>query len=299
MDPEVATMNVSLESEPAEIVGSQQPVVETPAQTTPAPVDDSLEPEAVAAANGEKYVPLAAVRAERERRKEAEKALIAKDAEYEPIKQKAQAFDEAKQYLDQAKPYIEKAKADLQRQNQPQAPAVDPAMEQYAKDFDLFTTEGKPDVERAARIMKFHDDRAQKLTHQAMQPILQKDALTTTQGLYQQYASRPEVNGIKVDGKMLAEAFNMVGPEVIAANPAVAEVLYMNTIGRQLLSGQKPITAPAPVLQTESIGGGGKVEYQPTAISEKFMSAGNIKPAVHKEASERYKSGQPNSLESH
>jgi hypothetical protein len=298
MEQEQATMSVSLET-PTEIVGQEQPVtppaVETP---PPAAVTDDAEPdETIAAANGRIYVPLEAVKAERGRRQTAEAALKAKDAEFAPIKQKAQAFDEAKQYLDQAKPYIEKAKADLQRQSQPQTPAVDPRVEQYAKDFDLYTAEGKPDIDRAQRIIAFHREDSKQQAQQIVSPILQTEAARTAQSLYQQYAARPEVNGVKVDGRMLAEAFNMVGPEVIAANPAVAEVLYMNTIGRQLLSGQKPITAPAPVVPTESIGGGGKPEYQVTATSEKFMQAGNIKPSVHKEASERYKAGLPNSLE--
>ena len=299
MEPEVATMAISLESDPNAEVLTPTPAAETPPETPAATTESEPEPEGIVyASNGEKLVPLGAVIAERGKRKDAEKALKAKDAELEPIKQKAQAFDDAKVYLDQAKPYIEKAKADLQRQNQPVAPAVDPALEQYAKDFDLFTAEGKPDVERAERIMRFHDDRAQKLAHQAVAPIIQTEANRTAQSLYQQYVSRPEVNGVKVDGRMLAEAFNMVGSEMIASNPAVAEVLYQNVIGRQLLSGHKPITAPTAVVPTESLGGSSTPEYRPTATSEKFMQAGNIKPSVHKEASERYKSGQPNSLES-
>lgn len=298
MDEEQATMAVSLEESAPEIVAP--PVTEVPAATTDAtaaPVDDSLEPDAVAAANGEKYVPLAAVRAERERRKEAEAKIKAHEANLAPLQEKAQRYDEARQYLDQAKPYIEKAKADLQREKQQAPPAVDPRVEQYAKDFDLYTPEGKPDVERAQRIIAFHREDSKAQAAQLVSPLLQNEATRTTNNLFQHFVSQPEVNGIKINANYLREAFNMVGADIIAQNPNVAQVLFMNTIGRQMLEGQKPTTTPAPVVPTESLGGNSVSEERLTAVSERFRQATDMKPEAYKEVRSRYKPGVSNSLE--
>ena len=282
--------------EPSEVPPPAEATPDPVAEAPPAePVDTEPEPEGTITIPQGKVVPLGTVQAERGRRKEAEKALAAKEQEIQALAEKAKNWDEAKVYLDQAKPYIEKARADLQRPKD--TPAVDPALEQYAKDFDLYTADGKPDVERAGRIMKFHDDRAQKTAQQLVAPILQTEASRTAQGLFQQYVSRPEQNGVKVDAKLLAEAFQMVGPELIAQNPAVAEVLYMNTIGRQLLSGQKPVSAPPPPLVSESLGPGKTPDVALTDMDTKFMQAAQMKPSDFKETRDRYKPGQNNSLE--
>ncbi len=295
MEQEAPIYSMSFD-EPSEVPppaeATPDPVDPPPAE----PVDTEPEPEGTITIPQGKVVPLGAVQAERGKRKEAEKALAAKEQEIQALAEKAKNWDEAKNYLEQAKPYIEKARADLQKPKET-APAVDPALEQYARDFDLFDTEGKPDVARATRIMRFHDDRAQKTAQQLVAPILQTEASRTAQGLFQQYVSRPEQNGVKVDAKLLAEAFQMVGPELIAANPAVAEVLYMNTIGRQLLSGQKPVSAPPPPLVSESLGPGKTPEVALTDMDTKFMQAAQMKPSDFKETRERYKPGQNNSLE--
>ena len=293
---ETAVASMSLE--PAEMVNPGAPAAETPPPAPetpppPAPVAEDEPEGTIAAADGQKYVPLGAVKAERERRKEAEGKLT----ELEPLRQKAQKYDEAKDYLETARPYIEKARADLQR---PQTPAVDPALEaeaiEYAKDFDLFTPEGKHDVARAMRIMKRNDERSAKQAQQAVSPILQTEAQRQSLGLYQHYLNQPEVNGVKVDPKFLAEQWQMV-PQEISADPKVAQVLFINAIGRQILSGHKPISAPPPPLVTESVGHGRPSEVTLTEDSEKFLRASGMQPKEFKETRERYKPGQSNSLE--
>jgi len=114
--------------------------------------------------------------------------------------------------------------------------------------------------------------------------------------LYQQYLSQPEVNGIKIDKNLLAEAWNSVPPEV-SADPRVAQVLFMNTIGRQIISGQKPMQAPAPVVPTESLGGQVSQERPLSDTSQRFMSAAGISKKSFTELREQFKPGQSNSLE--
>jgi hypothetical protein len=71
----------------------------------------------------------------------------------------------------------------------------------------------------------------------------------------------------------------------------------MNTIGRQLLSGQKPVTAPPPPLVSESLGPGKTPEVALTDLDQKFMQASGMKTSDFKETRDRYKPGQNNSLE--
>lgn len=304
MDPEQAVAAMNLD-EGADVVD----IPVTPSADPPPAVEptDDPDPEGVIfATNGEKMVTLKALREERGKRKETEKALHAKDAELEPIKQKAQRYDEASQYLEQARPIIEKIKARpdiLKLADQPPSPPevvagpLSPAEAiEYAQDFDLYTADGKPDVERAQRIAKRHYDMSARQAQQAVTPILQTEAQRQSTQLYQQYLAQPEVNGIKVDPKFLAETWNSVPPEV-SADPRVAQVLFMNTIGRQLLSGTRPMPAPSPVVTTESVGGGRPAMAALPQESQRFMQAAGIKPAEFAEVRERYKPGQQNSLE--
>ena len=265
------------------------------------PVADEPEQEGTITIPQGKVVPLGAVQAERGKRKEAERAKAELEAQLAEVSLKAKNWDEAKTYLEQAKPYIEKARADLQRPKEtaqePEGPLSSQEAVEHAKLLDLWTTDGKPDTSRAQQAAKLYAGLAAKQTQQAIAPILQNEASRAAQSLFQQYASRPEQNGVKVDANLLAEAFNMVGPELIAANPAVAEVLYMNTIGRQLLSGQKPVSAPPPPLVSESLGPGKTPDVGLTDMDTKFMQAAQMKPSDFKETRDRYKPGQNNSLE--
>lgn len=300
---ENGTVSMSLE-EPQEIV---TPAVTTPQEPAPAAVPEDADPDGtIAGAGGVKFVPLGAVKAERERRQAAEKAAKDKDAEVAGLKEKAQRYDEASQYLEQARPIIEKIKARpdiLKLADQPPAPVAEPqgpltpqeAIE-YAKDFDLYKADGAPDVDRAQRIAKRHSDMNARQTQAAIHPILQTEAQRQSTALYQQYLQQPEINGIKIDPKFLAETWNSVPPEV-SADPRVAQVLFMNTIGRQLLSGQKPILAPAPVVPTESLGGPANTDRPLSETSQRFMSAAGISKKQFTELREQFKPGQSNSLE--
>jgi len=288
--------SVSLE-EPGEYVGPGQ--TSTPAPETPAP-DAEPEPEGVVFnTNGEKLVPLKALREERGKRKESEKALSAKDEEINALKPKALRYDEAAQYLEQAKPIIERIR---QQGVAPQqaAPVVDPAIEaeavEYAKDFDLFTPEGKPDTARAMRILKRNDERAGRLAKEAVAPLQQHTAEQQSKALYHQYVNAPEVNGIKIDPEVLAQVWRTV-PAHIAAQPNVAEVLYNTALGIQVRAGKGTKAPLAPVVTTESLGSGGAQPESFTHVDDKFLQASGMSKKAFTETRDRYKPGVTNSLE--
>jgi hypothetical protein len=248
---------------------------------------------------------LGAVQAERAKRKEEKQKREAAEQRAAQLEEKAKRYDEAAQYLEQAKPYIEKAKADLQRektQQQPPKTLTPQQAESYARQFDLYKADGSPDVDRAEQIASFHAEQARQIAQQTVQqhvaPLVQTEAQRKSAALYQRYLSAPEVNGVKIDARFLAEAWNSVpDPAVIADNPALGEVLYRVALANQMMSGAKPVTAPPPVVQTESIGTGGSRETSLSGLSEKFQQASGMKPADFRKTRDAYAPGQPNSLE--
>src|SRR5687767_12164816 len=218
------SVSMSLEDTP-EITGPTPTpaVTQEPPQPTPppAPEAEDADPDGtISGAGGIKFVPLGAVKAERERRQAAEKAAKDKDAEVASYKEKALKYDEAAGYLQQAKPIIEKIRSRpdiLKLADQPPAPVtpvVDPALEaealEMAKDLDLFLPDGKHDIAKALRILQRTDQRAAKQAQQAVSPILQTEAQRQSQAYYQHFLNQPEVNGVKVDPRFLQETWNSV-----------------------------------------------------------------------------------------
>lgn len=310
MDPNQGTLSVSLE-EPAP--GHVAPPAETPATPPAAPdpppaptTPDEAEPEGtIGTPDGQKFVPLAALQAERGKRKTA---VSAKDQEIATLRDKAQRYDEASGYLQQARPYIEALRTNpglvqqIQRPqpppSEPQGPLTPQEAEEYAKDFDLYTTDGKPDIVRAQRIAARQEKLAERKAQQMVTPLVQTEAHRQASALYQQQLQQPEINGFKIDPKFLNEAWSVVPPEMIAANPAVAEIMKYVAAGRQALSGQKPMpVAPPPPVPTEGAGGGQPSPQSLNTTSEKFASASGMKRDQFLETRNRYTPGQNNSLE--
>lgn len=304
---EEAAVSVSLEA--PEVVSppvTPDPPAQTapPAVETPPPAaDDDADEGVITAATGDRFVPLSALKSERQKRKDAESKVLP-DADVQLLKQKAALYDESAQYLQQAKPIIEKIKnrpdiialADKPPAQQQQQ--ADQRAEAYAKQFDLYTPEGKPDITRAQAILADQDARMQSIAQQVVAPLAQTEAQRVAETLYQRTLQQPEVNGFKIDPKFLQEAWSVVPPELVAANPAVAELMKFVAAGRQVLSGHKPMQAPPPpVVPTEPSGGGRGSDQPLNQMSEKFQQVSGMKPADFRSTREKYTPGGPNSLE--
>lgn len=319
MAEDTATMGLSLD-EPGEIVNPgvappaeppaappAEPPATPPAAAAAPPVEDPDPEGTIAAANGERYVPLSALQAERGKRKDADRTASAKDTEIAGLKQKAQAYDETRGYLEQARPYIEALRANpnlVKQAGQPPAPPQEPAgplsdaeAVEHAKALDLYTTDGKPDTARAQAIAKMYSGLAAKQAQQMVAPLVQTEAQRQSTALYQRYLATPEVNGIKIDPRFLSETWNTVPAEMIAANPNVGEVLFRTALATQLMSGHKPTAAPPPPLVTEGVGAGAPAAVALNAQSERMLSASGIKRDTFTETRNSYKPGQHNSLE--
>src|SRR3990167_7812082 len=216
---------LSLE-EPAEIVGPGQPAPEAEVQA-----EDETPPEGtIEGTGGVKFVPLGAVIAERTQRKEATKQLAAKDAEIAALKPRAEEFDRVKATVSQALPLIEKMKnrPDLMaqldqpvRQQETPKSLSDAEAIEYAKDFDLYTPDGKPDVDRAQRIAAKHDAQADRRAQAVLAPLQEQNAQQAAAAMRLKVGTIKDPSGQTVDPGILDEVWNVVPPEM-SARPEVA-----------------------------------------------------------------------------
>ena len=306
MEPEtpLAPGSVSLE-EPGEIVG-QVAQTETPPVETP-PAEPEPEPEGTIQIPQGKVVPLGAVTAERGKRKEAETRAAALEEKLKQLEPKAARYDEAAQYLQQARPIIEKIRQrpDLvQLADQPAAPAKEPVGPlseaeaiDYAKDLDLYTPEGKPDVDRAQRFAKRQEAISAKQTQRAMAPFQQQSAQQQSNALKQAVLNTVDGQGNKVDPAVLDEMWANV-PVELSSQPHIANAIYIMAMGAQTISGKGPKPAPPPVVHTESVGTGAKPPGEHLSrISEGLLGASNMKRSEFLKQREQWKLGERNSLE--
>lgn len=293
MSDELAPGAMSLE-EP-ELVG---PVTQAP---EPVADDDAPPPGTIDGSGGVKFVPLDAVIAERRQRKEATAKLAEKDAELAALKPKADEWDKAKAHVEQALPLIEKMRnrPDLMAQlDKPPAqdatpkPLTDAEAVEYAKDFDLYKADGTPDVDRAQRIAARNEALADRRAQAAVAPFRQNDAQRASQDMKAKLLAYKDASGSTIDAAALEQAWSIVPPE-LSARPEVAEVLYLMAKGIQSGKPGKP-APPGPALQTESLGGGAKVESDKPS---RFAQAAGISQAEFRKTASAFKPGAVNVLE--
>lgn len=262
------------------------------------PAEDPEPEGTVVNPGGEKLVPLGALAGAREKVREKEAALAAKDAEIAQLREKAQKFDQVAGEWNAVQPLIQQLKSGTYQPPQQQKPVVNERALQYAKDLDLYKTDGTPDVDRAQRILDYNAVQAKEQAQQLVQPIYQQTALQQSQILRDKVAATPAPNGVAVDRAILNEIWSMVPPEM-SARPEVAAMLWRQALADTVLQGKykTPTTAPAPVVETASLGGSAPAAVDLTAIDRRFIEASDIKPDNFRKTAERYKPGAVNSLE--
>lgn len=297
--------SISLEDEPA-IVGLGQP--ETPEAEAAAPDDEAVPDGTIEGTGGVQFAPVKAVIAERTQRKEAQKQLAAIQEQLTAAQQKAMKYDELAGYVDQARPIIEAVRnrpdlVEQARQPKQEAAAPKPMSDaeaiDYARDFDLYTPDGKPDVDRAQRLVAREQARAERAAQAAIAPFQANDAQRASATMKQQILAYKDSNGHTVDAAILNDLWAGV-PAELSAKPEVAGVLYQMALGATVAAGKYKGTqppGPPPALQTESLGSRGGVTKDLDVFGQKFAKAADIKPSEFAKASGRYVPGQTNSLE--
>lgn len=231
------------------------------------PVEEPEIPDAVEIKPGEKYVPLSALKQTRDELKTLK-----------PLAEQAQRLQDE---LNRVKPYADFIQANpqlLHQQPAPQAPppvatSDDPQVIAYAKRFDLYTQDGRPDTERAKAIIDDNRRMAREEAEVLMAPVQQhthqQAALTNLDSVLRM----KDAEGRPLQQEYITQAVSALAQgsdqkELIRmlADPKVVNVVARVARDAQMmaLAGKKPVQAPtSPALHVETPGGG-----SPQAMSD-------------------------------
>lgn len=277
----------------------------TPGETAPADDPDDAEPEGtVAGEGGTKLVPLAAVREARRIAKESKASLATLQAELEAARQKAAKFDELHTYVDQARPIIEavRSRPDLVKaaKEPPPAAKAGPLSEadavEFAKDLDLYKSDGTPDVDRAQRLAARQAALSEQSARTLMQPLHEREMAHASQQMKARVAAFKDKNGQSVDPKVLEEIWSIVPPE-LSSKQEVAAILHRVAVAEMVMRGQYQGGGPPPPVMTEGLGASAPAGRTLTDIDEKFRRAADIDRNSFAATAGKYRPGAVNALE--
>jgi hypothetical protein len=311
---------------PATIVGPSPaaaapdpPAAVPPAEPAPpvqAADEDVDPPDAVVDASGRKLVPLDALKATRAELKAA-KQLV---GQVDQLREAAARGEQLQGFFGQISPLLDKLKArpDIVANimQQPAAPPAQPGgygappdpgeailpkqdAEDLARTLELYTPEGQPDLNRARKVALMMRGASRQEALAATAPLSQTLAASQASALQQQYSQVRDKAGRAVNPQVLQQIWNIVPPELIAKDPAVAGILYYAARGYSAHHGlDEPVPAPrAPVV---SEGPGGRPVAQPSNLSDldrAMQRAAQISEKQYGEQAAKYRPNAINVLE--
>lgn len=228
------------------------PPAQAPAATPPpTPQADPDEAQAVEVPNAGKMVPLAALKAVREENK--------------GLKAQTARLEQLEQYARDAQPYVDFIKQNpqlVQQRQQPQAPTADadPKLVKIAKSLDFYTTDGKPDLERARNHQALIREEAQEIANQVVQPVAMNTYSQAAQRNWQTAVQEKLPNGAAIDTNLLTIAWQgvqRVNPAALA-DPNTIRFIINNVMAEQMRANptmyQQPAAPGRPPVVTENVG---------------------------------------------
>jgi hypothetical protein len=179
----------------------------------------------------------------------------------------------------------------------PAGPLSEADAVEYAKDLDLYKTDGTPDIARAQRLAARQEALADRKAQQYIQPLQQQSAQQQSAANLQVVSTWKDQTGATVDPAILKELWQTMPPEM-TAQPNIAAVMYRVAIGETVLRGKHktPTQPPPPVVETASLGGQ-SARPELSTFERNFIGATDMKPKEYEEISGRFKPGERNSLE--
>lgn len=286
MSDELPPGTQSLEDEP-----SSPPPAAEPAAPAAAPpeADKPAEVESVEV-GGEKYVPVSALQAERQRRQE--------------LQQKAARADELEQFAREAQPYVQFLKANPQvMQPRPEPPPqtgpppADPDAIEAAKLYDFYRADGTPDVERGARAVAMMEKRAGRITQQAIQPLQQSSAQEASTRNYALALQMKDADGRTPNPDILRTLWQNLEPRH-TADQAVASIMAAAALGMERMttkSGPAPPTRD-PVV-TEPVGAAPRQAAPMTELETRVAAHRGADAKRWSEATKGFRANRPSPLE--
>jgi hypothetical protein len=190
--------------------------------------------------------------------------LKAELATLKPSAQRATELEQQIQTLQgtiqQMQPVVQAYQAYVAAQQaQPPAPAQPSAedtaeLEEVARDLDLYTADGKPDLEKARRQIERMDKRAQKIAREAVAPMQAQDVQREANYMLARAKATKAPNGLAPDPKILEAVWAKVDPR-LAASPDGAKHLWAQAYAfthMQQAQGAPAATPPAGTVRDAS-----------------------------------------------
>jgi hypothetical protein len=305
--PGTLNLDESYESQVAPEPVTPPVEAQTPLEQAP-PVQEDPEPEGTVEIPQGKVVPLAALQGERAAKREADAARQRAEAEANDLKQKLGAIQNE---WNQVQPLIQQLRSGQipprLQPKPPTPPSKGPLSDQeaieYARDLDLYKSDGSPDVDRAQRLAARQAAISQKSAQAEVQPLKELTAQQRSNAYFQHYAGLKDKAGQPmVDPKILRDVW-LWAPAELSSQEGVAQVLFNQAIAESVIQGkykgftvQAP-TAPPPPVHSEGLGGGNPGKTEPSAFDRRAMEAANLSQKDYTEIANRFKPGERNSLE--
>ena len=243
-------------------------------------------------------------------------ALTATRGKLRDMKPAAEENARLKQQLEQIAPLIPYAQfvaanPHLLQPQQPQAPAAqepakaDPLVEATAKRYDLYTPDGKLDLERASAIVNDQRQIAKEEAERVIAPVTRQTHQSQLQANIQWMASLKTQDGQSLEREFIEDTVRSIYgalPQAealkVLADPQVAQVVGYTALGRQVATKKSAPAAPplpGPPLHVETAGGSSEVRISDG--SRALFSKAGISEKDALASAKKFKPGMPNVLE--
>lgn len=262
--------------------------VEAPAPVAPVDPDEAQAVEV----QGEKRVPLAALKAAREENK--------------ALKERAAKADQYEQYLVQKAPMLKVLEDNpqlFQQATQPQqAPAptgADPELVELARSLDYYDKNGAPDLERAVKHQQIIRREAQRIAQTMVQPLAQTTAQEASNANWARLVTQKLPNGQTINADILAKYWRSV-PAQYTADKRVAVTVFNQAFAEQMMTSALP-NAPAPPanppLHTENAGSLPRQSKPISPVEAMILEARGMDAKKYGELTKTFTPGRTSSLE--
>ena len=263
---------------PVEEAPVEEAVEATPVEApqTEEDFDADVEANTIEIPTGEKLVPLSAVTNLREKLKDAKaggkeaaslrEQLAASQAQNAQLAPNAEAY-RSMLYMQSQQPVA------------PAAPAAptgpDPELVEIARDFDLYTPEGEPDLHRAQKHLTRETARAERISQAAMAPLVHQNVTTQARGLIERSkATKHPQTGEGLDPAILDGLFRQIASQPgglqTLADPEQMKHLWVYASGLSpAAAAQVTKEALPPPMVRERAGGRTPDAAAPMSTSEK------------------------------
>lgn len=239
-------------------------------------------------------------------------ALQAMRKELKDLKPKADKAANMEKYVNESKPYIEFLKNNphlLQQQQAPPAPAqeapsaTDEEAEEYARDLDLYTQDGKLDMTRARRRIDRDRARFQKEAQSVIQPLREQSMIQRAEANLLTASQTKDAMGRPLEEKYLAQTVQQITGNLsrekaieVLADPNVANLLAQQAAVAQFQDKpHTPVEKPGEPLYVEGQGGGH--QYAMSEDERRLARAAGISEKNWTASAKKFQPGKPMPLE--